>query len=160
MRHGREATDVEPYERDLTEPAPTVDTKAIGAWSIVRPATTVTGDPRVSPPVHHDKGMNSGGQVTTEELAQRWAQERPATTIVGSFCPDVVAAPGYRTETSRQNAEGSIKITERDALVLQSFRPDYPLRGSRTKRFEQVGNAVPPVLAAFVVGALTGRTAA
>lgn len=117
MKHNRDSADVVPYERDLTEPAPTVDTKAGNAWALTR----------------------------------------PATTIVGSFCPDVVAAPGYRTTTSRQNAEGSIKITEQDALILQSFPPDYPLQGSRSKRFEQVGNAVPPRVAAFVVASLTGR---
>lgn len=79
-------------DRDVTEPAPTVDTKAVGAWTIVGP----------------------------------------------------------------RSMDGAIKITEADALVLQSFRPDYPLRGSRSQRFEQVGNAVPPLLAAAIIGALVG----
>ncbi len=49
-----------------------------------------------------------------------------------------------------------IKLTVRDALILQSFRPDYPVQGTKTKQFEQVGNAVPPLLAAHVVAALVG----
>jgi len=83
-----------------------------------------------------------------------WFFERPATTVVGSFCPDVIAAPGYRTTTSRQNAPGSVKVTVAEAGILQSFPTDYPWQGSRSKRYEQVGNAIPPVLAMHILAAL------
>lgn len=86
--------------------------------------------------------------------AHRWAWDRPATTVVGSYCPDVIAAPGYRTEVSRQNAEGSVRVTVSEAGVLQSFPHDYPWQGSKTKQFQQVGNAVPPLLAAHILAAL------
>lgn len=85
-----------------------------------------------------------------------WYETRPATTIVGSFGADTVSPPGYRTETSRQNAEGGVKITVAEGGVLQSFPPDYPWQGSKSKQFEQVGNAVPPLLAAHILSALTG----
>jgi DNA (cytosine-5)-methyltransferase 1 len=49
-----------------------------------------------------------------------------------------------------------IRLTVRDALILQGFPPDYPVQGSRSKQFEQVGNAVPPPLAAHIIAALTG----
>lgn len=52
----------------------------------------------------------------------------------------------------------TVRITVVQAAVLQGFRPDYPWQGSRTKKFQQVGNAVPPLLAAHVVAAATGLT--
>lgn len=85
-----------------------------------------------------------------------WVHERPATTIVGSFRPDIVSAPGYRTEVSRQDAEGGVRVTVAEGGVLQSFPADYPWQGSRSKQYEQVGNAVPPLLAAHVLAAVMG----
>lgn len=89
-----------------------------------------------------------------------WFHERPATTVVGSYCPDVISPPGYRTTTSRQNAEGGVRVTVAEGGVLQSFPPDYPWQGSKTKQYQQVGNAVPPRLAAHVLAALTGKARA
>jgi DNA (cytosine-5)-methyltransferase 1 len=86
-----------------------------------------------------------------------WASERPATTLVSSFCPDIVAGPGVDLTRPRQDREGAIRITPVDALILQSFPPDYPVQGTKTKAFEQIGNAVPPRLAAHVLSAASGH---
>ena len=82
-----------------------------------------------------------------------WAERRPSPTIVGSFRPDVVAAPGCRRagDGPRQKAKGSIRVTVTEAAILQSFPADYVWCGTQGKQFQQVGNAVPPLLAAAVL---------
>lgn len=86
-----------------------------------------------------------------------WCHKRPATTVVASFCPDVIAAPGYRTTVSRQNALDSVRVTPAEAGVLQSFPADYPWQGAKGKQFLQAGNAVPPLLAMAALSAAIGE---
>ena len=79
--------------------------------------------------------------------------ERPAPTVTGG------GFAGADTRAAMEEAApGSTRLTITEALVLQSFRPDYPVQGSRSSQFLQVGNAVPPLLAAHALSVLTGRT--
>lgn len=48
------------------------------------------------------------------------------------------------------------RYTLDDALAFQTFPPDYPVVGSSTRAHEQIGNAVPPLLATHVLCAVTG----
>ena len=75
-----------------------------------------------------------------------WAWKRPSPTIVGSFAPDVIAAPGYRKpgDGPRQKAPGSIRVTEEQCALLQSFPEGWQFAGAKGKRHLQIGNAVPP----------------
>lgn len=85
-----------------------------------------------------------------------WAWDRPATTVVRSFRPEVIAAPGYRTvgDPSRQNAPGSITVTPEQLCVLQGIRTDYPFQGAPSKRLSLIGAILPPPWAAAILAPL------
>jgi DNA (cytosine-5)-methyltransferase 1 len=89
--------------------------------------------------------------------AHRWAWARPATTVMST---NRIAPSGHRDRSpqgeSRFASPDTVRITVAEAAILQSFPADYPWQGTKTKQFEQVGNAVPPLLAAHIVAAATG----
>ncbi len=101
----------------------------------------------------------SGGQWHLN--AAEWTWERPATTLQGD--PRIFHPGGHIAHDGRDNtkmkgrSEDAIRVTVADALALQSFPPDFPVQGSKTKQFEQIGNAVPPLLAWHLLRWLTGR---
>lgn len=74
--------------------------------------------------------------------------ERPATTVAGD---PRIPTPGHHDH----HQQDAIRVSIEEASVLQGFAPDYPWQGSRTKQFEQVGNAVPPPLARAILESLT-----
>jgi DNA (cytosine-5)-methyltransferase 1 len=84
-----------------------------------------------------------------------WVHERPATTVQGD---PRIAQPGHRDrEGGERQFEGeSVRVTVQEAAILQSFPPDYPWRGTKSAQFRQVGDAVPPLLAAHVIAACLG----
>lgn len=132
--------------------------EALGWGATERPSWVV--------PSHHDGGGADGyggsGARNAAHAARRsggwvekpdWVFNRPSTTIVGSFRPDLVAPPTWRKpgDGPRQNQPGAVAISVEDALVLQSFARDYPVQGGKTAQFLQVGNAIPPLLATAIL---------
>lgn len=71
----------------------------------------------------------------------RRSMSRPAFTVTGKCGRNKWAWPDGSTRS----------VTVEEAGVLQSFRPDYPWRGGSIQRQQQVGDAVPPRLAAAIV---------
>ena len=121
--------------RTADEPAMTITASADNGnfrftppWAFERPATTVQGDPRLWPPGHKVNG-DDRARMGTEAADERYGDR------AGS---------------------DAIRLTIEQALVLQSFRRDYPVQGTKTKKFEQVGNAVPPLLARHIITAAAG----
>ncbi|MFI1183565.1 DNA cytosine methyltransferase [Streptomyces sp. NPDC020799] len=55
-------------------------------------------------------------------------------------------------------APDPIRITAAEAGLLQTFPADYPWQGNKGQRFSQIGNAVPPRLAAHLLAPHLGKT--
>jgi DNA (cytosine-5)-methyltransferase 1 len=84
-----------------------------------------------------------------------WPAKRPSTTLATR---DLVQHPGTTANRFQPNATKSrndgIRVTVEEAAALQTFPEGYPWQGSRAKRYQQVGNAVPPLLAEAVLHAV------
>jgi len=164
--------------RPVDRPARTLDTSS-GAWTVERPGHC---EQRRHTPRgtggHHDRpeGMNvrqTGNRtrpvgapaptMVASGLAKGtpvWVTRRPATTVCGDAR---VQAPGHKRNASDpagrypgRGGQDAVRVTVEQAAVLQGFRPDYPWQGSRTARFRQIGNAVPPPMAAQVLAEAIG----
>ncbi|GGS92679.1 DNA cytosine methyltransferase [Streptomyces chromofuscus] len=55
-------------------------------------------------------------------------------------------------------APDPIRITAQEAGLLQSFPADYPWQGNKGQVFSQIGNAIPPRLAAHLLAPHLGKT--
>lgn len=87
--------------------------------------------------------------------AQANATERPATEPAPTILASIDNGDTrWVLRSGSTVAGGPLAITEQEALILQSFDPDYPVQGTRSKRFEQIGNAIPPLLARHVLASV------
>ncbi|MEU1149438.1 DNA cytosine methyltransferase [Streptomyces sp. NPDC005863] len=68
------------------------------------------------------------------------------------------AEPASSTPPGTVAAPDPIRITAVEAGILQTFPADYPWQGNKGQIFSQVGNAVPPRLAAHLLAPHLGKT--
>ena len=139
---GKEAGSPKPEFDPVANPCRTVNGKT-GDWTRSRPAPTFTGG-----------GTDTGG---AEPFAHpsRWPISRPSTSVQST---DRIGRPGHEDFKGGESQfdKDAVRITQEEAAILQGFRPDYPFQGSKTSRFRQIGNAVPPTWASAIIGALAG----
>jgi DNA (cytosine-5)-methyltransferase 1 len=82
-----------------------------------------------------------------------WPFKRPATTIAGR---GIVGNPGVnanRFNGSAKSRNDGVRVSVAEAGVLQAFPPDYPWSGNEGAQYQQVGDAVPPLLAEAILRA-------
>jgi DNA (cytosine-5)-methyltransferase 1 len=68
-----------------------------------------------------------------------------------------LAGPVDQDDSDQTMAPESIRITAEEAGVLQTFPADYPWQGNKGQAFSQIGNAVPPRLAAHLLAPHLGK---
>ncbi len=79
---------------------------------------------------------------------------RAACTITGDGRLPAHGRSGSRRGDSAST--GAIMLPIPDLLILQGFRPDYEVVGTLTEQRQQIGDAVPPPVAAALLGSLLG----
>ncbi|GAA3143198.1 DNA cytosine methyltransferase [Planomonospora alba] len=100
-------------------------------------------------------GWPRGLQIRTRGMRRAgtggnlFSADRPAWTLTEKARSWTVGSLDALAHTWRQ-------LTAQEAAVLQGFPPDYPFQGRRSTVFRQIGDAVPPLLAAAVLDALCG----
>lgn len=96
-----------------------------------------------------------------DEPAQgRGLVDRPSPTITGGGTDAGGAEPIAKFHERYTSSPGWVGSTERlttsEVATLQTYERPFVWRGTKTKQFLQIGNAVPPVLAEAILAALIG----
>lgn len=137
-RHG------ERPDTPVTSPAPTITCSGVGGGAGTKFRWVVsTGD-------HSYKHSRDKADAVDYERSI----DEPSPTVLGAKFEGAwfVHEEGERDAAV---AGDGVRLTLDEATVLQTFPADYPWQGTKSKRSEQIGNAVPPLLASQVVNAIS-----
>ena len=139
--------------RTADQPAATVTSK-VGRNKVVRrnrfserPDTTHKPDM----PAHTVTGGGSGAFVYRNSDMPNAAVrpvDTPAPTVMFGK-----ARASVRIHSAEDRAHGR-RVTVDEAARLQTFPAGYPWQGTQSAQYQQVGNAIPPLLSAVVIAAL------
>lgn len=143
------------------------DARDRGTWKPPGPRTAPRRTrsrptPTASPPCTCGKhpwswSLRSNNQANA---TVRSAQEPAGTLFFGHRANECmwVAEPSPSVPGGGGSAPDPIRITAAEAGALQTFPADYPWVGTKGQQFSQIGNAVPPLLAAHLLAPHFGKT--
>lgn len=149
------------------------DARARGTWTPHPDAETVLSSRRDGPNSPARRGESRLADAPTPTFvpeAHRWSwslrsnnqtnatvrrADEPAGTLFfghrANECTWVADTASGLLDGEQRAVPAPIKITAREAGVLQSFPAEYPWQGNKGQQFSQIGNAVPPRLAAHLL---------
>jgi DNA (cytosine-5)-methyltransferase 1 len=144
-----------------THGAPTFPTPTHSRYYTTEPSAL---DPDVLPWVSMADALGSGAgsamwldrfnDQSGTDFDPLWPETRPATTVAGRPLIPNPGTNGNRFNESTKSRNDGVRISVEQAAVLQSFPADYPWHGTATSHFQQIGDAVPPLLARAVLEAI------
>jgi DNA (cytosine-5)-methyltransferase 1 len=119
--------------------------QALGWGYRLRPAPTVTGGGTATGGAEPFGNGSRKAMRAAMDDPRHWAWKRPAHTVSGTV--------GH---VGGKQAGGHLNLEPEEGAVLQTFLREYPFQGTKGQISRQIGDAVPPLLAAHVVSAASG----
>lgn len=128
------------------------DARTRGTWATRDTETVTASHQEASAEAHRwswSLRSNNQTNATVRSLTE------PAGTLFfghrANECTWVAEPTGHTENEVTPTAPAPIRITAREAGLLQTFPADYPWQGNKGQQFSQIGNAVPPRLAAHLL---------
>jgi DNA (cytosine-5)-methyltransferase 1 len=128
------------------------------------PATTIAADPRITAREHHYHGEQNSTSLRLTVDEAHILQTYP-TALRSNYGTGGDAskrgersisqpAPTVTSKVDRNKWDGGRNVSVNEAAALQTYEEPFEWRGSKTKQYLQIGNAVPPLMAEAVLSAI------